>query len=84
VGQVRALVDGVQQFQTAWDIGVINQTILVVIGGGKELQIGVDPNQPAAATLVGVTVMRTYEATAAVGEVLKKKETRFVTLPDVP
>ena len=84
VGQVRMLVDGLQQFQTAWDIGVINQSVMLIVGGGKELQIGVNPNQPAGETLVGVSVMRTYAATKAIGDILKKKETRIMTLPDVP
>jgi hypothetical protein len=75
---------GLSQPAPTWDIGVINQKCLFVVGGNSQWQLGVNPNQPAGKTLVGVTRANCFIVAKDIGERLKKKETRVLTLPNVP
>jgi hypothetical protein len=80
VGQIRILINNLQYCATAFDIGVINAGILLVLDGSEDrsFALAVNPNQPAGKNLTLITRLNAYTVPQAVGTDLKKKQTQFL------
>ena len=66
-------------FTTANGIGVINAGVIFVFAGGHTITILIDPQQPAGKTLTSSNRINGYLVPSAVGDELKKKESRIRT-----
>lgn len=80
VSQISISDNGIQQFETAWDIGLINAGVILVFSGGHSITIDITANQPAGAALSFVARLNSYLVPQEVGTELKKKQTRIITL----
>jgi len=80
VGQIRVLINNQQYCATAFDIGVINADILLVIDGDSDklFTVKVNPLQPVGKNLTIVSRVIAFTVPQGSTEKLKKKQTQFL------
>ena len=78
VGQIRILINNEQYCAIANDIGIINAGILLVVDGGYNFKVMVNPSQPTGKDVVLVSRLNAYTVPQVAGTDLKKKQTQFL------
>jgi len=78
VGQIRILINDEQYCAIANDFGVMNAGLLLVIDGGYNFKISVNPFQPSGKDVTLVSRLNAYTVPQAAGTDLKKKQTQIL------
>lgn len=79
VGMIRLLIGGKQYGQTAFDIGMINAGVILVVLASETFQVLVNPFTPTGKDVTLVSRMNVYLVPQLVGTEVKKNETQFIT-----
>lgn len=79
VGTVRILIGGSQYGATAFDIGVINAGIILVVLANQTFELAVNPQTPAGKNVTLVSRMNVYLVPQEVGTEVTKSATQFLT-----